>query len=1106
MASSRRGARRVGASSSQNRSETAAGADLESLVHELLELERHTERRERMLSRTQMRQREREERSAREALAAREQRDVTAVHQMREAAVARERLERLERRERRRNEARAARIESRERSARHDVENQNGNVEAPVPTERVQTSPRRSRSDTFESSQRRERADRADRTSERGADTERRDTARRDMERRDSERRDSERHSNRYEDRDDFAGLETQSDRGYTSSSVTSSESDHDDNANERVEALATEIARLRRRVARLSRVNMTPTLPQRDEQRWTSRSAPRPRRETYDGFRDVPVYDGYPSFDHARNRHVSRGARTAPRLRNAPPRETWRFHGWENQNPGWRFEGRRDRSPSLQEELNMMEPHAHARDPSGFDPIRFARPRRWGGGHGEYGEFVETSSRRRTDARRRPDGSPTPSLRPDSAIDWETSEHLHDLREAYVDPMGVGGESGGDGGFASSAPALGRFFDELQELRQQIAEGEEWFASQNSGGRGLHRPRGPWRDPRFASPLRSRSRARPERDTNWVDGTGRADDTADERGASPQDNFPPRRDTPDRDTHGETDFERNVARETSTANRSTVPEGDTPPVRETAQTQTRPVSGRTDHMDRPAAANVGTAGAELSRLLSERPGFSEMLAGVLASMRSLPTPYLREACVGVIYGTPPHAASEPPTPSAGPGGSGGSGGTRLPTGVVMGSLVGGDGSNSDSTSDSEFAYVPHDSSVRRGGIPRGNAYSPSVPVGAPWDGDDSGTGPSRVERQRASYRQNQGEALLDLERNDTDGHVTISELFGVSDPLATAAAPTSVPSDFSEIQSLVQRHAATVEPGDNTRGSTVLFGITQDVTRTTAGDEITTVPPPPPPAPSSAANPTPSRLGDPTKHAGSISPSAALFSDTPSFNNQVGSSLSTVASPHTLAVDADSIAQMVQVEQDAQREKEMALFADSADMNRTLSAADEAAPPPEPVSGEGIAEGTTPVTLHEAQSRLPFSETLNSTLMGALGAMVSSTENVVSPVIAVAQAADAAVGASPEALEALARSEARAAAAAAEIAAVREARQAALRVREARAAEEAKEKAQVEAPEAQEPGTPPPELATPVNHSSPETKKLSFKERLALFNAPTPN
>tara|TARA_B110000977_G_scaffold67719_1_gene91923 strand:+ start:3760 stop:4350 length:591 start_codon:yes stop_codon:yes gene_type:complete len=196
----------------------------------------------------------------------------------------------------------------------------------------------------------------------------------------------------------------------------------------------------------------------------------------------------------------------------------------------------------------------------------------------------------------------------------------------------------------------------------------------------------------------------------------------------------------------------------------------------------------------------------------------------------------------------------------------------------------------------------------------------------------------------------------------------------------------------------------------------------------------------------------------------------------------------------------------MVQVEQDAQREKEMALFADSADMNRTLSAADEAAPPPEPVSGEGIAEGTTPVTLHEAQSRLPFSETLNSTLMGALGAMVSSTENVVSPVIAVAQAADAAVGASPEALEALARSEARAAAAAAEIAAVREARQAALRVREARAAEEAKEKAQVEAPEAQEPGTPPPELATPVNHSSPETKKLSFKERLALFNAPTPN
>ena len=59
--SSRRGARRdATASSASARAGPAAGADLEALVRELLELERFTERRERMLSRTQTRQLERQ--------------------------------------------------------------------------------------------------------------------------------------------------------------------------------------------------------------------------------------------------------------------------------------------------------------------------------------------------------------------------------------------------------------------------------------------------------------------------------------------------------------------------------------------------------------------------------------------------------------------------------------------------------------------------------------------------------------------------------------------------------------------------------------------------------------------------------------------------------------------------------------------------------------------------------------------------------------------------------------------------------------------------------------------------------------------------------------
>ena len=107
--SSRRGARRdATASSASARAGPAAGADLEALVRELLELERFTERRERMLSRTQTRQLERHEREQRDA----REREAIAARLARELTVSRERLERLERRERRRRETRARRVET----------------------------------------------------------------------------------------------------------------------------------------------------------------------------------------------------------------------------------------------------------------------------------------------------------------------------------------------------------------------------------------------------------------------------------------------------------------------------------------------------------------------------------------------------------------------------------------------------------------------------------------------------------------------------------------------------------------------------------------------------------------------------------------------------------------------------------------------------------------------------------------------------------------------------------------------------------------------------------------------------------------------------------
>ena len=54
-----------------------------------------------------------------------------------------------------------------------------------------------------------------------------------------------------------------------------------------------------------------------------------------------------------------------------------------------------------------------------------------------------------------------------------------------------------------------------------------------------------------------------------------------------------------------------------------------------------------------------GVAGAELGRLLSERPGFTELVAGVLASLRALPTDELRYTCFSVLSGSPGHGQGQ---------------------------------------------------------------------------------------------------------------------------------------------------------------------------------------------------------------------------------------------------------------------------------------------------------------------------------------------------------------------------------------------------------------------------------------------------------------
>jgi hypothetical protein len=626
--SSRRGARRdAAASSASPRAAPAAGADLEALVRELLELERFTERRERMLSRTQTRQRERHERERREA---------------------RERLERLERRERRRRETRARRVETtRSRDAREDDRET-----------RAAVSSRRSMSAPLEPADRRDRRGRRDRHEREGARDE--PAARRV--------------SGASESARATESSASSASRSATGASASSSASDHD-RAFARDDALATEIARLRRRVSRLARAeSVTPREHGRgaydDARARTSRSAPRPRRDASVSAFGLGGSTNAERFFDASFSSSSR--RALDRRRRASAEGVFARH-----------------EPSFRRLGSGVPPFRDEEDGLAF-------------GYDEEARFGE-------DAR----GSPTPSLRPDSAIDWETErEHLREFRVPVSEfRVPRHARAGFGDGATPRFSTLGRFFDELRDLRRRGADGDEWFAANAARARrDAERPRGPWRDPRFASPLRSRQRSRDAGADGAQRNAARADDTADERGASPPESGAA-------SPGGAGDDRRMAEPEAS-------PAGDDARARDAAFLSVRAAPSSGD-------ARVGDADAELSLLLSERPGFSEMLAGVLASMRSLPAADLREACVGVITGTSPRARA----PAAAARAASGRGSPR--PGAAVGSLLGGDTSAHEetSTSDSDFAYAAYASLEPPEAFPRGGTAR--APVGAPWDGSD---------------------------------------------------------------------------------------------------------------------------------------------------------------------------------------------------------------------------------------------------------------------------------------------------------------------------------------------------------------------------------
>ena len=684
------------------------------------------------------------------------------------------------------------------------------------------------------------------------------------------------------------------------------------------------------------------------------------------------------------------------------------------------------------------------------------------------------------------PRGGATPGLRPDSAVDWETERER--LREFVLDAAEFG-VSRRARGFRRDVPlnarqTRGGFFDEPRAVsvgRELRSSRDDWFpTSRNRASRasfGTDRRRAPRRDPRFASPLRSRQR---NRDAG-ADGAhaARADDTADERGASP----------PESGAHDDAPVAARRRRD----------RGGPPEPRGAASVRRASPSG---------GARVGDADAELARLLSERPGFAEMLAGVLASMRALPAADLREACVGVITGTPPRAAEARER-------------ERLRGGLGDGDASASPARLSDDlsgSSDSEFAYRAYayaSLEPPRGASDAGTARAAGpAPAGAPWDGADvpgnrardslgsdprawdRGAGPAARVAPAVGARRDARASVHAAETHNGGAEsggsgesgeiVTFSDLFGggtargalgapgvagpdaAEDPRAAAPPPPAFVPTAADAAALVARHA---------RGS----ADTRDTRVWRAS------PPPPPPPPPRGAEPG----------GGGRGRAAA----SPARGGARGSPPSPADAPFP-SIDAEAMARLREEEQHAQRDAEVSPFAgascdadrraDPSDVASAAEDADRAAQAP-PAAEDPADAPPAPATLDRAAGRLPFSESLDVTLLAALGSVVAGAGGAAAKGGAEAEAVPDA-----EAREARAKADARAAAAAAEIAAARAQSSASVSSRVGRQNGEAIASGAME-----DPGSSPASASSnPLVPPSPGAKRR-FKERVKMFDAP---
>jgi hypothetical protein len=197
----------------------------------------------------------------------------------------------------------------------------------------------------------------------------------------------------------------------------------------------------------------------------------------------------------------------------------------------------------------------------------------------------------------------------------------------------------------------------------------------------------------------------------------------------------------------------------------------------------------------------------------------------------------------------------------------------------------------------------------------------------------------------------------------------------------------------------------------------------------------------------------------------------------------------------------------MLEREERAQRDAEMSPFAegahdDGADLvdfagdaaARATAAASaaldaDAAPSAALAPEDRFDPPSAPETLDQAASRLPFSESLNATLLEALGSVVAEAGGA---------AAEAAAAADAEALEARAKADARAAAAAAEIAAAR------AHSSESVSARVGRQNGEALASRAEEDAGSSPASASTAPDAPPSPgAKRRFKERLKMFNTP---